>query len=102
MTISSVKTICPQEISCPCTTLWIFLVYPSSCKNHNSLYKTTIDITIILLDSLRSLVSFLQMLDFLGSQYRSYEFCDVLNMFNTPKTLKLMGIIYITTTATPP
>ena len=34
------NTSCPKEISCPCTTFWIFLVYPSTCKNHNSLQKS--------------------------------------------------------------
>lgn len=41
---SSVKTICIQKISCQCTTFWNFLVHPLICKNHNSIYKTLIDL----------------------------------------------------------
>ena len=75
--MSSVNTGCPKEISCPCTTFWIFLVHPSTCKNHNSHYINPIDMILDLLDSLESLFSSLQVLEFLITYFWSYEFLNV-------------------------
>lgn len=50
--MSSVKTVYPKKISCLYTMFWIFLVYPSTYKNDNSRYKTSIKEILNFLDSL--------------------------------------------------
>lgn len=72
-----------------------FLVYSPIFKNRTSLYKTLIDVLLILLDSLERLVSFLQMSKFLGSEYLSYDVLIVTySICSDFKTLNFCWVLY--------
>lgn len=58
-------------------------------KNHNSHYKDLIDMILIFLDSLEGVVSFLQILEFVGFIILelSIFYGEIVNLSNTPKIL---------------
>lgn len=68
---------CPKKffvhVSC-----FRFFLYIYTCKNYNSYYTTPIDLILILLDSLKSLISFLQISEYLYLYFTSYEIFKVM------------------------
>lgn len=63
-----------KNIPCPCTTFWIFLVYPSTCKNYNTTYRTPIDMIHFALEILWHFLSTPKTSKLLGTKSKRYEF----------------------------